>query len=104
MVRRLLHVGALGGVILPALRPRPAKLVETLRSYDIGEALVYHSVAALINPQEGNARLMAEIAEFPALHPCWVVLPHHTHEVELPEELVSRAPRLWRARGPHLSA
>jgi predicted TIM-barrel fold metal-dependent hydrolase len=41
----------------------------------IAEALVYHSLAAAYEPSFGNERLLEEIAEFPGLYACWVLIP-----------------------------
>ena len=41
----------------------------------IAEALVYHSLAAAYDPSFGNELLMEEIAKFPELYVCWVLIP-----------------------------
>lgn len=55
----------------------------------IAEALVYHAMAMDGHPEEGNARLMREIAGHPRLHPCWVLLPT-TGEMPPSEQLVTQ--------------
>lgn len=64
------------------------ELAAMLDELGLAGALVYHADAALYDPVEGNRRLLAEIADCPALMPCWVVLPHDTGEVPPPGELV----------------
>ena len=60
------------------------KLVSELDYLGISEALVYHSLAKEYSPADGNMRLMEEIAGYDRLHPCWVIMPHHTDEMENP--------------------
>jgi hypothetical protein len=64
-------------------------LAEALRRYDIGAALVHYAIAARNSPRVGNARLLAEIAGFPQLAPCWVLLPDATGEFPSPDETMS---------------
>ena len=67
---------------------RPEEVIEEMRRVGIAEALVYHVVARDYFPPAGNARLAAQIGDRRALHPCWVVMPHHTGEMPVGEELV----------------
>ncbi|CAA9557918.1 MAG: hypothetical protein AVDCRST_MAG73-3374 [uncultured Thermomicrobiales bacterium] len=64
------------------------ELVDALRFFGIGEALVFHADAAEYSPSVGNDRLIADIAGRPMLHPCWVLGPHQTGELSPPNELV----------------
>ncbi len=62
-----------------------------MREWDhlgISEGLVYHSLAKEYSPAVGNARLMAEISGNGRLHPCWVLMPGHTGEIEKPSVLI----------------
>ena len=72
--------------------PLEFKTVEDLiREMDhlaIARALVYHSQAKEYSPSIGNEQLLREIATHPRLHPCWVVMPGYTDEMEKPERLV----------------
>lgn len=53
----------------------PAALLADLDRYGIAEAVVTHSLATHHDPAEGNARVLAEVADRPRLRPCWTVLP-----------------------------
>jgi predicted TIM-barrel fold metal-dependent hydrolase len=64
------------------------ELAATLDELGLAGALVYHADAALYDPVEGNRRLLAEIEDYAALIPCWVVLPHDTGEAPPADELV----------------
>ena len=72
----------------PSAPTTPHELVAALRSYGIGEALVYHADAAEYNAVSGNERLLADIADQPSLYPCWVLGPHQTGELPPPDEVV----------------
>lgn len=63
------------------------ELVERIKSYGIGRALVFQSISRDHFPEEGNPILMENIKPFKELHPCWVVMPHHTGEFPHPDEL-----------------
>ena len=54
----------------------------------IAEALVYDAAAAGYDFEYGNGRLQEEIIDAGRLHACWVVLPHHTAEMQRPRMLV----------------
>ncbi len=66
-----------------------SELLTEMDRLGIAEALVYHAMAMDGHPEEGNARLMREIAGQPRLHPCWVLLPT-TGELSPPTELVGQ--------------
>jgi len=66
------------------------ELLEEMRYAGIAEALVYHVLAKEYDPAYGNRRLLEEVQGHPPLHPCWVVMPHHTGEMARPEELVEQ--------------
>lgn len=72
----------------PGAPPDAAALVADLHSFGIAEALVYHADAEAYDVPAGNARLLTEIADYPTLHPCWVLAPHQTGELVPPDELV----------------
>ena len=64
---------------------------DFLRDYDyygISAALVHHAAAVQYHQDYGNRRLLEEIAGRPRLLPQWVLLPHHTHEIAPPGELI----------------
>jgi len=67
-----------------------AELVAEMDHLGISDALVHHSLAKEYSPSIGNERLMEEIAPHDRLHPCWVVLPSHTGEMEEPRALVGK--------------
>ena len=70
---------------------RPVELIEELDRVGIKEALVYHMFAKEGSPAVGNKRLMEEIIPlFPQLHPCWVLLPDGTGEMESVEAIIGR--------------
>lgn len=54
------------------------KILQKMDQYGIGRALVYHSMARLSDPAEGNRVLMDCIAGQERLFPVFVGLPHHT--------------------------
>jgi predicted TIM-barrel fold metal-dependent hydrolase len=66
------------------------ELVAELASNGIVRALVYHADAVGYDPVEGNQRLLDEIACYPALEPCWVLLPHHTGEFPPPDVVLAQ--------------
>jgi len=55
----------------------------------IQEALVYHSFSRWYCAPEGNLRLLEALEKNERLHPCWVLLPHHTGEMPPPSALVA---------------
>ena len=77
------------GVKHPEAFTTADELVREMEHCGIGEALVYHSMAKEYAPSVGNEMLLAEIAGKP-LHPCWIVMPHHTGEMPPPGELLTQ--------------
>jgi hypothetical protein len=85
---------------------------ESLRKqmlrYGIQDALVYHILAREYQPAAGNEQLIRELDGCQDLHPCWVVLPHHTGEFPSPDVLLQRmsqnhvrSVRLFPSQGDH---
>ena len=74
-------------VLNPGSFYETGELLRKMEYYGIGEALVYHSLAAGYNPVIGNGILIEEIKDIPSLHPAWVVMPHHTGEFPEPDAL-----------------
>ncbi len=66
----------------------PRDFARDYRYYGIGAALVHHAVAVEYHQDRGNRRLLEEIRRLPQLLPQWVVMPHHTHEMAPPDELI----------------
>jgi hypothetical protein len=81
---------SIGRVTYPTLHDIPdvKGLLKEMKTAGIEEALVYHIVARDGYPPDGNSMLMEQIKDFKELHPAWVVLPHHTGEMPLPDELL----------------
>ncbi len=52
------------------------------------EALVYHALSKEYNPTVGNRKILEETSEHGNLHPCWILLPHHTGEMPPAGDLV----------------
>jgi predicted TIM-barrel fold metal-dependent hydrolase len=67
----------------------PEALLEVMDEYGIDHALVYHALAKENSPALGNALLGQAIAQYPRLHPCWVVLPPATGELPAAPELMA---------------
>lgn len=65
-----------------------ADLLREMDRCGVERALVYHWDAVQAHPNVGNARLAGAVAGHERLHPCWVVLPHHTGESPEPERLL----------------
>lgn len=63
-------------------------LLESMRYYGIARSLVYHK-QALVNPVQGNAMLLAELAGQQSLTPCAVLGPADTGEFGDPAEYVA---------------
>jgi len=65
-------------MIGPHFSPREGRfyssgdLIETMDTFGIDEALVYHGMALEYDPGVGHARLTAELAGQSRLHPCWI--------------------------------
>lgn len=68
--------------------PDVASLKREMDAAGVDEALVYHVLARDGHPPLGNALLLQEIKDQPALYPVWVLLPHHTGEMPPPDELL----------------
>jgi len=66
----------------------PDDFLRDYEYYGINAALVHHAVAVQYHQDYGNRRLLEEIAGRPRLMPEWVLLPHHTHEIAPPDELI----------------
>lgn len=65
----------------------PSLLEERYDVLGVGEGVVYHAKARDHSPLIGNKQLISEIKGHPRLHPAWVVVPHHTAEMEPPQDL-----------------
>ena len=84
----------------PWSTPRPEQITrkdQLLVLYDevgIGRGLVHHALAWDWSPRLGNARLLEEIEGQERLHPCLVVLPLGTPEMEPIGDLAVRLRRL----------
>ena len=63
-------------------------LLNEMRIAGVEEALVYHIISRDGHPPLGNSMLMDAIKNSAHLHPCWVVIPHHTKEMPPPEKLL----------------
>jgi len=63
-------------------------LLNEMRIAGVEEALVYHIISRDGHPPLGNSMLMDAIKNSAHLHPCWVVIPHHTKEMPPPEQLL----------------
>jgi len=63
------------------------ELLQKMAYYRIDGAMVYHSMAAEYEPNEGNQMLLDQIAGIHNLKPVWVVMPHHTGEFPHPLNL-----------------
>jgi len=65
-------------------------LLRELDHLGVAEALTYHALAKEYSPEIGNALLLQEIRGTGRLHPCWVLLPAHTEEMEPARVLIPR--------------
>mgnify|MGYP001813378507 CR=1 FL=1 len=74
-------------VLYPGSFHSAEDLVERIKSYGINNALIYQAISRDHFPAEGNPILLENIAGQKVLHPCWVVMPHHTGEFPSPENL-----------------
>jgi len=63
-------------------------LAEEMARVGVSEALVYHSMAKEYAPKGGNQMLLDEIEARDSMHPCWVVMPHHTGEMPRPDHFL----------------
>ena len=66
----------------------PDDFLTDYEYYGINAALVHHAAAVECHQDYGNRQLLEEIANRPRLLPQWVLLPHHTHEIAPPDELI----------------
>jgi hypothetical protein len=66
------------------------RLIAEWDHLGISEGLVYHSLAKEYSPAVGNSRLMDEISGHNRLHPCWVLMPAYTDELERPHLLIPK--------------
>jgi predicted TIM-barrel fold metal-dependent hydrolase len=69
---------------------------DLLREMDrlgIGDALVYHAVAAEADIRLGNQMLLDAIKGHDRLHPCWVMAPQYLQDLPNPHDWVSEAKR-----------
>jgi predicted TIM-barrel fold metal-dependent hydrolase len=66
------------------------ELAQEMDRLGIAQALVYHASAAGYDPEFGNAQLMKELRATSRMRACWVVMPHHTGEMENPGTLLPR--------------
>jgi len=65
-----------------------AGLLGVMDSHRIEEALIHHVDAWGAEAADGNEVLVELTGQTDRLHPCWVVMPHHTGELPEPRELV----------------
>ena len=73
---------------LPSFGPGDtAQIKSVLLNSGVNRALVYHSLSIEYHPMEGNNMLLEEIAEDNFFIPVWVVIPNHTGDFLLYEEL-----------------
>lgn len=68
-----------------------ARLLRTMDSFGIAEAVVGHLWSVAYDLRTGNHRLLADIAGQPRLRPCWVVLPDTCGELGGTSRFVSEA-------------
>jgi hypothetical protein len=64
------------------------RLLEDMRYYEIQAALITVAAAKEYYPTRGNELALEATSASPALHPCWVLLPHHAGEMPPPRELL----------------
>lgn len=65
-------------------------LAEEMAHVGIAEALVFHSMAKEYAPKVGNQMLLGDLKGRDAMHPCWVVMPHHTDEIPRPDDVLAQ--------------
>ena len=83
-------------------------LLKEMQIAGVEESLVYHIISRDGHPPLGNSMLMDAIKNSDQLHPCWVVIPHHTKEMAPPEQLLQdmrdqnvKAVRIFPTRTQH---
>lgn len=86
-----------GALALPRELDSAADLLAELDHCGIAEALVWHRDAFERDFAAGNARITAETAELPRLHPVWAFVPPVSREIGAPEGFVAA----MRAQGVH---
>ncbi|MFQ5808637.1 MAG: amidohydrolase family protein [Armatimonadota bacterium] len=64
-------------------------LLQEMDRVGIAEALVHSATASDHAPAMGNEELTEQLDGHERLHPCWVLMPHHTGEMDPPEQLVA---------------
>lgn len=69
----------------------PESLLAEMDRLGIGEALVYHALAAEADIEKGNHLLLDAIARAPRLHPCWVVAPRYLADLPDPDLWINDA-------------
>lgn len=72
----------------PAAPWTTAYVLAEMRRCGVHAALCISNVAREYDPEFGNRLLGDEVAASDRLHPCWVVLPHHTGEMTTPRRLL----------------
>ncbi|MCK4653317.1 MAG: hypothetical protein KAU01_02610, partial [Candidatus Cloacimonetes bacterium] len=75
-------------VPMPKSLETSKELIKTMKRSNINKALVYHSFSREYSPVLGNQKLLEEIGKYKNLYPCWVLFPHYTGEMPVPEELL----------------
>ena len=78
-----------------------AELLTELRRLGVGEALVYHRVAAEADVEAGNRALLDALAGHASLYPCWVMVPPTLGDFPKPAAWVREA-REWGVRAVRL--
>jgi len=74
----------------PAVQWSTEDLLRRMEYCGIHAALVTHGLAETYDPMFANDLLMKEVAKSERLHPCWVLMPHHTGECPEPAQAVSK--------------
>lgn len=77
-------------ILMPGVDYSLTALLRRMEEFSIEKALVLHSVAREHDPSYGNARLMEEIKGHSNLLPVWALIPHHTGEMDAPDELAEK--------------
>ena len=63
-------------------------LLEEMEWCGIHGALIAHSTAKEYDPSYGNRMLLRELKKSPRLYGVWTVMPHHTGEMPVPDDVV----------------
>jgi predicted TIM-barrel fold metal-dependent hydrolase len=65
------------------------QLIQSMDAVGVNKAVVYHTLAREYHPNYGNRQLLVEMKGYEErLMGCWVLLPHHTGEMDHPKLLV----------------